>query len=77
MILQWWRIVTSFGGDDALLLNLECDSKTLASSGELDGLWDSIIVPPTVKNELPYHAALSLAVRPILPFAVTDSAWEL
>lgn len=49
----------------------ECVSETLASSGELDGLWDSIIVPPNVKNELLYHAALSLAVRPRLPFTVT------
>jgi AAA+ superfamily predicted ATPase len=49
----------------------ECVSETLASSGELDGLWDSIIVPTNVKDELLYHAALSLAVRPRLPFTVT------
>jgi len=49
----------------------ECVSETLASSGELDGLWDSIIVPLNVKGELLYHTALSLAVRPRLPFTVT------
>lgn len=49
----------------------ECVSETLASGGELDGLWDSIIVPPNIKSELLHHAALSLAVRPRLPFTVT------
>jgi hypothetical protein len=35
-----------------------------------DGLWDSIIVPANVKNELLYHAALNLAVRSRLSFTV-------
>jgi AAA+ superfamily predicted ATPase len=49
----------------------ECVTETLASSNELEGLWDSIIVPAHVKSELLHHAALSLAVRPRLPFTVT------
>lgn len=53
-------------------MNLEeCVTETLASSGELDGLWDAIVVPAAIKDELLHHAALSLAVRPRLSFTVT------
>ena len=53
-------------------MNLEeCITETLASSGELDGLWEAIVVPTTIKDELLYHAALSLAVRPRLSFTTT------
>lgn len=53
-------------------MNLEeCITETLASSGELDGLWEAIVVPTTIKDELLHHAALSLAIRPRLPFTTT------